>query len=64
MIQPTCINLRPNKFSQRLHYYTFAINVDRFVKSCNTFYDLSNGVCIQDKTEDLNCMFLTCYKNE
>ena len=40
-IQPTLINLHLNKYSQEFHYYP----------SCN---DLSNKVCIPNKTEHLN----------
>ena len=39
-----------NKF----HCYPFAIKLDRFVGSCNKINDLSNKVCIPNKTEDLN----------
>ena len=46
MIQPTLINLHPNKHTQGLHYYPFAVNLDRCVQSCNTLNDLSNRVCI------------------
>ena len=53
MIQPTLINLHPNKHSQELHYYTFAVKLDRFVGSCNTLYYLSNKVCVSNKEEDL-----------
>ena len=54
MTQPTLINLHPNEYSQELHYYPFAIKLDRCVGSCNTLNDLSNKVCIPNKTEDLN----------
>ena len=30
MIQPTLINLHPNECSQELHYYPFAVKLDRF----------------------------------
>ena len=32
----------------------FAVKLDRCVGSCNTLNDLSNKVCIPNKTEDLN----------
>ena len=48
------INLHPNKYSQEFHYYPFAIKLDRCVGSCNTFNNLSNKVCVPNKTEDLN----------
>ena len=54
MIQPTLINLHPNKYSQEFHYYPFSVKLDRCVGSCNTLNDFSNKVCIPNKTEDLN----------
>ena len=54
IIQPTLINLHPNEYSQELHYYPFAVKLDRCVGSCNTPIDLSNKVCAPNKTEDLN----------
>ena len=54
MIQPTLINLHPNEYSQELHYYPFAVKLDRCVGSCNTLNDLSNKVCVPNKTKDLN----------
>ena len=54
MIQPTVINLDPNEYSQELHYYPFAVKLDRCVGSCNTLNDLSNKICLPNKTEDLN----------
>ena len=50
MTQPTLINLHANEYSQELHYYPFAVNLDRFVGSSNTL----NEVCVPNKTEDLN----------
>ena len=58
MIQPTLINLHPNENSQEFHYYPFAVKLDRCVESCNTFDDLSNKVCVPNKTEDLNLSML------
>ena len=52
--QPTLINLHPNEYSQEFHYYPFAVNLDRCVGSRNTLNDLSNKVCVSNKTEDLN----------
>ena len=57
MIQPTHIDLHPNKFSQGLRYYPQAVNLNRCVESCNTLNDLSNRVCAPGKTEDLNLNF-------
>ena len=58
MIQPTLINLHPNECSQELHYYPFAVNLDRCVGSCNTLNNLSNKACVPNKTEDLNLTVL------
>ena len=49
MTQPT-----PNEYSQELHYYPFAVKVDRYVGSCNTLNDLSNKACVPNKRQDLN----------
>ena len=32
----------------------FAVKLDRYVRSCSTLNDLSNRVCVRNKTEDLN----------
>ena len=52
--QPILINLHPSEYTQVLNYYSFAINLDRCVWSCNTLNDLSNKVCVPNKKEDLN----------
>ena len=54
MIQLTLINLHPNEYTQGLRYYPFALNLDRSMGSCNVLNNLSNKVCIANKTEDLN----------
>ena len=54
MTQPTLINLYPNEYSQEFHYYPFAVKLDRSLGSSNTLNDLSNNVCVPNKTEDLN----------
>ena len=54
MTQFTLINLNPHEYSQELHYYPFVVNLDRCVESCNTLNELSNKVCVPNKTEDLN----------
>ena len=41
MTQSTLINLHPNKYTQRLRYYPFAVNLDRCVGSCNTLNPFS-----------------------
>ena len=37
-----------------MHYNPFAVKLDRCFGSCNTLNDLSNKVCVQNKTEYLN----------
>ena len=53
-IQPVFINLHPNKYSQEFHCSPFAVKLDRCAGSCNTINDLSNKLCVPNKTEDLN----------
>ena len=53
-IQPTLINLHPNEYNQEFYYYPFPVKLDRCVGSCNTVNNLSNKVCVPNKTEDLN----------
>ena len=53
-IQPTLINLHPNKYKQELHYYPFVVKLDKCAGSCNYINGLSNRVCVPNKTEDLN----------
>ena len=48
------INLHPNEYTQGLCYYPFVVNLDRCFGSCNILSDLSNKVCVPNKTEDLN----------
>ena len=52
--RPTLINLHPNEYRQEFHYYPFAVKLDRSVGSCNTLNDLSNKVCVPNKTEGLS----------
>ena len=54
MIQPTFINLDPNEYSQEFHFYPFSVKLDKCVGSCNTLNDLSNKVCVPNKTENLH----------
>ena len=54
MTRPTLINLHPDEYTQGLHYYQFAVNLDRCIESCNTLNELSNKVCAPNKTEHLN----------
>ena len=53
MIHLTLINLHLNQYSQESHYYPFEFKLDRRVGKCNTLNDLSNKVCVPNKTKDL-----------
>ena len=53
-IQPMLIDLHPNEYSQEFHYYPSAVKLDKCVGSCNTLNNLSNKVCVPNKTEVLN----------
>ena len=53
MTRHTLLNLHPNEYSQGFHYYQFTVKLDTCVVSCNTLNDLSNKVCVLNKTEDL-----------
>ena len=54
MTQPTLINLHPNEYSQEFHYYPLAVKLDRCLGSCTALNDLSNKVCVPNKTEELS----------
>ena len=54
MAQIFLINLHRNEYSQKFHYYPFAVKLDICVGSCNTLNDLSNKGCVPNTTEDLN----------
>ena len=47
--QPSLINLHPNEYTQGLRYGPFAINLDRWVRSCNTLNGLSNKAWVPKK---------------
>ena len=53
-ISRTVINLHPNEYTEGLHYYSFVVNLDRCVGRCNTFNEMSNKVCVPNKTNGLN----------
>ena len=66
VIQPTLIYLHPNEYSQEFHYYRYAVKLDRCVGRFNALNDLSNKVCVSNKTENLNIHVLNMItgKNE
>ena len=51
---PTFINLHPSENTLGLCLCLFAVGLGRREASCNTLNDLSNKVCVPNKTEDLN----------
>ena len=57
-IQPTLINLHPNEYSQELHYYPFAVKLDRSAESFKIINDSSNKLYVPNKTKDLNLSVL------
>ena len=56
IIQGACslINLQPNEYCHKSHYYPFAVILGRCIGSCNSLTDLSNKICVPNETEDLN----------
>ena len=54
MNHSTIISLHRNDYFDELHYYAFTVNLYRCIGSFNTINDLSNKICVPDKTEDLN----------
>ena len=64
MTQLTLINLHPNEYSQKFHYHLFVVKLDRNAGSCNTFNDLSNKVCVPNKTEDSRVLNMITGINE
>ena len=63
-IQPTLINLHPNEYSREFHYYPFAVKLDRYAGNCNTINDLSNKVCVPNKTRFKSKRFQHDYRNK
>ena len=49
MIQPTLINLCPNKHNQEFHYYLFTVKLDRSVEICRMIYLINNVLPIKQK---------------
>ena len=46
----TLISLHPHEYRQELHYYTFALKLDRCTASCITLSGLSTKVSVSYKT--------------
>ena len=54
MAKPTYFNLNPDEYIKGLHYYPFAVNLDRYNGNCNTLDHPSYKICVPNKTKDLN----------
>ena len=54
LTQPLIINLETHECNQEFHYYPFGLKLEICVGICNTLNDLSNKVCVSNKTEDLS----------
>ena len=46
--------MNPNEYIRGIRYYSFVVNLDRYVRSYITLNDLSNKICVPNETEDLN----------
>ena len=42
MTESTLTSFHPDEYSQEVHYYPFAVKLNRCARSCNTLNDLSN----------------------
>ena len=54
LILATLINLHPNEYTQKFHYYPLKVKLDTCVGSCNTLNDSCNKVSVPNKTGNLN----------
>ena len=54
MTQPTIFNLNHDEYIKILHYYPFAVNLDRCTGSFSALNDLLNRICVPNKTEGVN----------
>ena len=57
MAQLSLNDLHSNKYSQKLRYYPFAVNLEKCVGSWNTLGELSKRVGVLNKTKGLNVHF-------
>ena len=62
--QPNFINLHPNEYTQGLCYFLFAVNLDRYVWSCDFLNNLSNKECVPKKTKFKSKCFQHDYRNK
>ena len=52
--QRTPIDLNSNEYCQKFHYYPFSVKLNSCVGNCGTLNDLSNKLCVPNKTDELN----------
>ena len=64
MIQPTLINLHPNEYCQKFHYYPCLVKLDRCVGSSNPLNDLSNKLCVPNKIRSKSKCLQHDYRNK
>ena len=64
MIQLTLINLHPYEYSKEFHCDPFVVKLHRCVGSCNTLNDLSNKVCVPNKTRFKSKCIQHGYRNK
>lgn len=57
MAQLSLNDLHSNKYSQKLHYYPFAVNLEKCVGNWNTLGELSKRVGVLNETKGLNVHF-------
>ena len=55
MVRPLPIDLNPNK----LCYYPFVVNLDRCTGSSDNLNDLSDNLCVPNKTKDVSLKVLS-----
>ena len=60
--QSTLINSHHNDYIPGLHHYSFAVDLNRCVRSCNALNNLSNKVYIPSNTGDLNLSLFNMIK--
>ena len=59
MIQPTHINLYPNKCCREFRHNPFAVKLDRCVGTCNALNGLTNKAYVPIKTDLILSLFNT-----
>ena len=58
MSRHVIIDLKPDEYNQRVHCYSFMVNLQRCIQNFNTLDDLSSRICVPNKIEDVNLCVL------